>query len=70
MARVALGQLAGMDAQLRGRERKDQPAASGIDRRKLERVAQERAVDLRILAVQQQVNAGDRERASRISRHA
>ena len=56
---VVTGALGRMGSELRGRQREDQPAVTGIDRREPEHVLEELSHRLRVLAVDDCVNSGD-----------
>jgi hypothetical protein len=56
--------VGGVDCQLRGREREDQPSPARIHGAKAEDVADERAIRVRIGAVEEDVSAGDHGSAS------
>ncbi len=56
---VVASLLRRMNAEFGGRERKDEPAMAGIDRRKFENVAKEGADFFGVVAVDQGVGAGD-----------
>jgi hypothetical protein len=51
--------VCGVDAKLRGRQGKDEPPATGIDRREAEHVSKERPNSIRILSENQRMNPGD-----------
>ena len=51
--------VAWMDGDLRGRQREDQPATANVNSLELQHVAKERAIRIRIGAVQQNVRAED-----------
>ena len=56
MVLILLGR---MDGKLRGRKSENQPAAANVDMRQFQNVAKERAVCVRILAVDNRVSAVD-----------
>lgn len=51
--------LGGMKRSFRERERKDEPAVTGVHSGKIEDIAKERAVAFRVLAVNDDVSSGD-----------
>src|SRR6185436_16837409 len=57
--KLSTGFVGGMDGDLGGRERKDQPASTDVDETKSQDVAQEHPVGVRILAVEEDVSAHD-----------
>src|SRR5688572_24314433 len=48
-----------MDAELRGRQRENEPSMSGVNGLESQRVAQERAIRLRVLRVNERMDSGD-----------
>lgn len=53
------GPVEGMDGDLGGRESKDQPTFTDVDGTESQNIPKERAVGFRILAVEEEMSAGD-----------
>src|ERR1700694_1146320 len=62
---VVPGFLSGMNAELGGWQREDQPAVTGVDGRKLEHVAKETAYGISVGREHERVHAGDHQRSRR-----